>query len=106
AANLLTLDPDSLGSTYTLASGLSTAIFEVREVIEAVLGRSLYLNYSLEPGNCEDITFSGEVLPTDWFPSDLRTNIKRVYYEAMRSGFSIPGAMSSRGPTNGGSARP
>jgi UDP-glucose 4-epimerase len=89
AADLLTLGPDCLGSTYVLASGLPTSILEVREAVEGILGRSLHLTYSLEPGNCEDITFSRDLLPSRWFPSDLKTNIKRVYYEAMRSGFGV-----------------
>ncbi|HWN42145.1 MAG TPA: NAD-dependent epimerase/dehydratase family protein [Thermoanaerobaculia bacterium] len=75
-----------------LAHGKPTSIWEIQRLIESVIGRRIYLSYSLMPENSEDSTFSPAVLPSGWRPSDLASNIRRIYHEALRSGaaFSQP----------------
>lgn len=77
---------------YLLAQGRPSSIWEVQRLVEAVLGHRIYVSYSLRPDNGEDTTFSRAALPLFWRPSDLGSNIRRIYREALRSGaaFSRP----------------
>lgn len=73
-------------STATLAHAKPFSIFEIEKMVENVLGRKIYVSYSLEPSNREDITFSHTVVPPGWQSSDLSSNISRIYKEAVASG--------------------
>jgi UDP-glucose 4-epimerase len=88
ADDLLGAAPGGECVTHTLAAGVPTSILEVRRLVEAVLGRPLYLSYSPAPDNCEDITFSSRLPPPGWWASDLKTNVTNVYHEAVRKGFA------------------
>ena len=84
----LLLEDDAEGeeSTATLAHAKPFSIFEIEKMVENVLGRKIYVSYSLEPSNREDITFSYAVVPPGWHSSDLGSNISRIYKEAVASG--------------------
>ncbi len=69
-----------------LAQGKPTSLFEVQTLVEGVLGRRLYVSYSLEPSNSEDITFSPAALPPGWYPTDLASNIRRIHRDAVCRG--------------------
>lgn len=73
-------------STAVLAHAKPFSIFEIEKMVETVLGRKIYVSYSLEPSNREDITFSYAVVPPGWQSSDLGSNISRIYKEAVASG--------------------
>ena len=88
AGDLLGAGPGGACVMHTLAAGVPTSILEVWRVVESVLGRPLYLSYSSTPDNCEDITFSSRLRPPGWLASDLKTNVKNVYYEAISKGFA------------------
>jgi nucleoside-diphosphate-sugar epimerase len=72
--------------TAVLAHAKPYSLFEIQGIVESVLGRRIYVSYSLDPTNREDITFSPAVLPPGWQPSDLRSNISRIYWQAVTSG--------------------
>ncbi|HEX6898354.1 MAG TPA: NAD-dependent epimerase/dehydratase family protein [Thermoanaerobaculia bacterium] len=82
------LEDDARGeeSTAVLAHAKPFSIFEIEKMVENVLGRKIYVSYSLEPSNQEDITFSHSVLPPGWHSSDLSSNISLIYKEAVASG--------------------
>ena len=82
------LEDDARGeeSTAVLAHAKPFSIFEIEKMIENVLRRKIYVSYSLEPSNQEDITFSHAVLPPGWHSSDLSSNISLIYKEAVASG--------------------
>ena len=87
ARELLSAEMPRTPATYTLAAGLPTSILEVSHVVEGVLRRPLYVSYSFAPTNAEDITFSPKLRPPGWVVSDLKTNVKNMYYEALKKGF-------------------
>lgn len=69
-----------------LAHAKPSSLFEVQGLIEGILGRKIYVSYSLDLDNSEDITFSPGALPAGWHPSDLGPNLARIYREAVASG--------------------
>jgi UDP-glucose 4-epimerase len=79
-------------STAVLANAKPCSLFEIQRLVESVVRRRIYVSYSLDPSNREDITLSPSVLPPDWQPSDLRSNIGRIYRQAVASGaaFQFP----------------
>lgn len=83
---LLEDDAEGEESAAVLAHGKPFSIYEIEKMVENVLGRKIYVSYSLEPSNQEDITFSHAVLPPGWNSSDLSSNISRIYKEAVSSG--------------------
>jgi nucleoside-diphosphate-sugar epimerase len=83
---LLEDDAEGEESTAVLAHAKPFSIFEIEKMVENVLGRKIYVSYSLEPSNREDITFSHSVLPPGWHSSDLGSNISLIYKEAVASG--------------------
>jgi UDP-glucose 4-epimerase len=72
--------------TLLLASGRPSSIFEIQQIIEDFLGYKIYIGYSPQASNRDDITFSRSAFPPGWAPTDLRTNIGAVYREAIRGG--------------------
>ncbi len=96
----LLLEDDAKGETSTavLAHAKPFSIFEIEKMVENVLGRKIYVSYSLEPSNREDITFSYTVVPPGWHSSDLSSNISRIYKEAVASGsiFGSPARLLDR----------
>jgi nucleoside-diphosphate-sugar epimerase len=92
ARSILAHDAGGAAPPLILAQGKPTSIWEVQRLIERVIGRRAYLSYSLTPANSEDTTFSRATFPAGWWPSDLASNVRRIYREALRSGaaFSPP----------------
>jgi UDP-glucose 4-epimerase len=84
---ILSEEDASATSTVLLASGRPVSIFEVQSVIEGLLGYKVYITHAPTSSNREDITFARSVMPSGWFPSDLRTNVGILYREAMRAGY-------------------
>ena len=73
-------------SISVLGSVKPFSIFEIRKIVEDTLRHKIYVGYSLQSSNSEDITFSPDVFPTDWHPSDLKSNVRRLYSEALSRG--------------------
>ena len=86
ARAILSDDASAALPPYLLAQGRPSSIWEVQRLVEAVLGHRIYVSYSLSPDNGDDTTFSRAALPLFWRPSDLGSNIRRIYREALRSG--------------------
>ncbi len=80
------IEPDSIS---VLGSIKPFSIFEIQRIVENTLRHKIYLGYSLQAPNSEDITFSADVFPMDWHPSDLKSNIRRLYTEALAKGFAF-----------------
>jgi UDP-glucose 4-epimerase len=81
-----------------LASGRPSSIYEIQRIIETVIGRAIYVSYAQAATNREDTTFARHALPAGWRSSDLRTNISRMYHEAIGSGIAFEKAASGAGP--------
>jgi dTDP-D-glucose 4,6-dehydratase len=64
---------------YILASGKPTSIFELKIMIEKLLKRKIYLNFTLNQSNFKDITFSQNILPEDWITEDLNLSIAKIH---------------------------
>jgi UDP-glucose 4-epimerase len=73
-------------STFVLGSSKPSSLSEIQHIVEATLGRRIYVSYSLAPTNEVDITFAPSALPPGWHSSDLRSNVARVYKDALSSG--------------------
>jgi UDP-glucose 4-epimerase len=99
AAHLATAlldDADSTGespaeSVALVAAGKPFSLLEVRHLVEKALRRRIYVSYSLDPLNSEDVTVAPDALPAGWNPSDLGSNVARIYRDALCSGaFGAP----------------
>ena len=62
-----------------------SSLLEVQHMVEDVIGRKLHVAYSLDSTNSADITFASDAAPSDWHPSDLRSNIGMIYRAALSS---------------------
>jgi len=83
-------------ATYLLASGTPSSIRAIQKIIEDVIGRAIYVSYAQEPSNFEDTTFERVADAGLWVSSDLRTNIKKIYYEALSNAVTFePGSHSA-----------
>jgi hypothetical protein len=83
---LLEANESMKDSTAVLAHGKPYSLMEIQRQVESVVGHRIYVRYSLDPSNRDDITFSHRVLPAGWQSSDMRSNIRRIYNEAVSSG--------------------
>jgi len=86
APRLMDEGEDAHDSTAVLAHGKPCSLLEIQRIVERALGHKIYVRYSLDPSNREDITFSHSVLPPGWQASDVRSNISHIYLEAVASG--------------------
>jgi nucleoside-diphosphate-sugar epimerase len=89
ARSMLSDDACRSAPPVILAQGKPTSIWEIRRLVENVLGHPLYVSYSLIPENSADTTFAPAALPAGWRPSDLGSNIRRIYRETVRSGVAF-----------------
>jgi nucleoside-diphosphate-sugar epimerase len=78
--------PDSI---TVLGSIRPFSILEIQKIVESTLRHKIYLGYSLQASNSEDITFSADVFPSDWHPGDLKSNVRRLYTEALSRGLAF-----------------
>ena len=76
-------------SRCVLASSKPSSIFEIRHLIERVLGRQLYLALAETSANRADITFAHETSPEGWRTSSLETCVRAIYREALATGRGI-----------------
>jgi UDP-glucose 4-epimerase len=65
-------------STFILASGKPSSIFEIASKIRKFTGRKALIYYKLEKTNLEQITFSPSTRPLGFYPSDLSTCIRSI----------------------------
>lgn len=61
-----------------LGSGKSATIESIKRRVEFYLKRRIYCQYQLPATNSADISISSRVLPRDWVPTHIETNIFRV----------------------------
>jgi len=66
-----------------LASGKPSSILEIRQIVENTISRSLSLHYSLDAANGDAMSFDAGVLPEDWHPSELSTNVRKIAIDAL-----------------------
>lgn len=83
AANQILHPAGVAGSPRLLASARPASIFEIQNMAQETLGRRIFLAFSPRATNRDDITFAPSVLPDGWSPSDLQTNIRRIYRDAL-----------------------
>jgi nucleoside-diphosphate-sugar epimerase len=69
---------DRKSVTFTLASGKPSTIFEIVRRIERVLHRKVYCNLEQAAINSADNSYSRDILPKDWKPTDLDTGIRNT----------------------------
>jgi UDP-glucose 4-epimerase len=68
---------------HLLAAGRSATLLEVQRLIEAAIGRRLYVTYAADPSNAADVTFSPRALPAGWEPLDLGCGVRLVCHDAV-----------------------
>ena len=61
-----------------LASGKPTSILEIKNIVEKITGKKVYLTFRDEGDNSSDITFSPSVIPVEWQCTDIGTGIRDV----------------------------
>jgi nucleoside-diphosphate-sugar epimerase len=83
ASRILDETPRPTPSTELLASGRPSSVFEIRNIVESRLRSPVFVSYVPGGSNSDDITFSRAALPNGWFPSDLRTNVRRISQAAL-----------------------
>ncbi len=83
---LLTDVAEPIPTPYVLGSGKPSSISEIKRYVELALERKIYVNYSLDLTNSEDIIFSPKVFPLDLHPSDLQATIRHICDDAMSTG--------------------
>ena len=68
-----------------LIDGKPSSLTEIRHMVERVLGKKLYLKYSLQKNNATDITFSSHLRSPLFRSSTLYTNIKMLHQNLLRN---------------------
>ena len=71
------LSPKKSGAHF-MVSGRPRTILEIRQMVEQVLNKRLYLQYEINRKNTSNITFRKELVPLDLFPSDMLTNFYQL----------------------------
>ena len=71
---------------YMLVSSKPTTILEIKQHIEDLINRKLYINNLLNPTNDLDNSFAPEVMPENWYPSSLKQNIRIIYQQVLGKG--------------------
>lgn len=68
-------------TTYLLASGKPSSIYEVKKTIEDVIRKKIYINFHRHRTNKQNICFKKSQIPDDLNPQLLNTGVRRVYYD-------------------------
>lgn len=84
--------------TAVLASTRPSSVHEIRSLVERVLGRRVYVTYSNEASNAEDVTFSSGVVPEGWRSTDLGSRVREIYRRAVGGGAAFDRASGRRSP--------
>lgn len=66
-----------------LASMKPSSIFEIQRIVEILIGRPLYLCFLPQATNVMPITFDTSAVPSDWRPSELPTNVRKIAVDAL-----------------------
>lgn len=66
-----------------LASGKPSSIMEIVRIVERVIRKPVYVNFPKNQTNSLDTTFAPDLCPQGWVPSDLQTNISRIYLNCL-----------------------
>jgi UDP-glucose 4-epimerase len=73
-------------SIHILANGKPTSIYEVIRIIKRNINKSVYLRYDSKNINDQDITYSEEVCPNEWFPTELQTGVIKIIKDYFQYG--------------------
>lgn len=69
-----------------LASGKPSSIDEIKQIIEKILDKKIYIAFSYANENSSDITFSKMILPECWNPVDIKTAAQSIYNDWKKGG--------------------
>jgi len=78
---LLNDDEENKSSIYHLVSGKPSSIYEIQSIIEKLLGRKIYIAFHNINSNNRDITFSKTIFPTHWYPKDIETTARLIFFK-------------------------
>jgi UDP-glucose 4-epimerase len=70
---------------FFLVSGKPSSTVEILRKVELAVGRKMYLKFDARPSNASDNSFSQDVLPTGWRPTDPDTGIRQTTRQLMSS---------------------
>jgi UDP-glucose 4-epimerase len=68
-----------------LASGRSSSVYEIKFLIEKLISRSIYVQYSPGYINPVDNSYARDVLPSHWNPTALETGISRIHLDLLEN---------------------
>ena len=86
-AKVIQQSPQSSAPIPTvLAVGKPSSIFEIRALVETMLGRRVLVAFQSQAVNDSDITVSRRVMPTDWYPHGLAHGLRCVYEDYLSRG--------------------
>ena len=71
-----------------LISGKPTTIHEIINNVERIINKKLYVNYSINKTNEEDISFTPSLIPKKFEKTDIRTAITLIFNKLIESGAS------------------
>jgi UDP-glucose 4-epimerase len=98
ARALLGADRGRPDETAVLASTRPSSVREIQALVERVLGRRVYVTYSTDASNAEDVTFSSGVVPDGWRITDLESSVRAIYRRAVGGGAAFDRAFGRRSP--------
>ena len=90
ASEVLATHPEASSRPIILAAGKPTSIFEIKKVIESVIGHKMYTSYQLNQSNAQDNSFLRCDLPKNWSSVGLVVGIRRVYHRWIEHGYLLP----------------
>ena len=80
---LLEQESNGEDSVEILASGKPSSILEIQQIVEQAISRPLYLQYTPDATNGVTMSFDAGVLPRNWHPSELTTNVRKIAVDAL-----------------------
>lgn len=83
---LLNDDEAARNSLSLLASSKPSSILEIQQYVVRTLRHALYVAYEKDAGNGEDMSFAHAATASGWRSTDLQSNIRKIYAEAVTSG--------------------
>jgi len=69
-----------------LISGKPTTIHEIKNNVERIINKKLYVNYSTNKTNEKDISFAPSLIPKNFENTDILTAIKLIFNKFIKSG--------------------
>jgi hypothetical protein len=69
-----------------LVNGKPTSIYEIKRIIEIILGKKIYIAFHDGDDNSRDITFSPSMAPAGWIMHDIQTSARLVYHDWQQHG--------------------